>query len=369
MKTHTNKLERIHTEMRDRIISGKFQVGEPLPIENQLAAEFGCSIGTISKALALLKHEGFIERRTRAGTRVINRSGIVSNPLPTKDLALDAFALIYPTQQHEGIWRNVRGFQEAAREASRRTVMLSVGLDLRKETELIARLAEFDVKGAVIYPVLPEPQDVILFSQALLKCRFPIVLGDLGLPGMGFPVVSADGFHAGLTMTEWLIRSGSKRIGFLADYAWTAPMRDRYMGYRRAMEDAGLEVDPANVLLETAMRPDFSDPLRETTALGRRLLHSAKKIDAVVAANDFLALGCIEAAAELGLKVPKDLKVVGMDDFAIGSNNQRGLTSYHIPYEELGRRSFAMLNDLVSGGTRPAMEVQIRGEVIVRKTG
>ena len=86
-----------------------------------LSGPSGVGKGTVSKALAVLVHEGFVERKARAGTTVTyGKEG-------SKPGQLDAFAFIYPSEQHEGIWRTVKGFQDAARDAGRRVVMLTTG--------------------------------------------------------------------------------------------------------------------------------------------------------------------------------------------------------------------------------------------------
>src|SRR5690606_18859873 len=138
------------------------------------------------------------------------------------------------------IWRTVKGFQDAARDAKRRVVMLTTGLDYEKETDYLFKLSEFDVRGTVIYPIVPTPQDLARFSKLLVATKFPVVLAEVNLPGLGCSSVGVDGFHAGYTMTRHLIGRGAKAIGFFSNFAWAPFMRDRYRGYRWALEEAGL---------------------------------------------------------------------------------------------------------------------------------
>lgn len=359
------KLQAIYAVIREEIVSGTWAAGSKLPNETELAQRFGCSLGTVSKALALLVHEGFVERRARAGTTVTYGTSDASPTLGQ----LDAFAFIYPSEQHEGIWRTVKGFQDAARAAGRRVVMLTTGLDYQKETEFVSRLSEFDVRGAVIYPVIPTPQDQVHFSQLLVESKFPVVLAEVNLPGLGCPSVVIDGFHAGYTMAKHMIARGAKRIGFFSNFAWAPFMRDRYQGYRWALEEAGMGEPAGGVFLETAMNPNFQDPLAEPIALATKFFDGAGKLDAVVCADDYLALGCITAAQKRGWSVPDDILVSGIDDYSdLAISQGIPLTTYRIPFEEMGRKSFERLDEIARARKTRAEEVQIRGEIVVRRS-
>lgn len=362
--TTSNKLDFLRKELENRILNGIWNIGDQIPSENELATEFGCSRGTVSKAVACLVHDGLVQRRTRAGTRVMADS---IGKLPTP-FQLDAYAFIYPNEQHEGIWRIVQGFHQAARTVKQKTALLTTGTSFRKEAEIIGRLSEFDVKGAVVYPVLPEPQDRNYFSQMLLQCRLPVVLVDVSLPDLARPAVVVDGLHAGYTMTRHLLAQGLKRIGFLSNYAWTQYMRDRYLGYRQALREAGLEEWADWTLLEPGMRPDFEDPLKESRKLAKQFLSRATEVQGIVCATDFLALGCLQVAQELEIRVPEQLKVAGIDDYAPAAVSTPSLTTYHVPYEEMGRQAFDVLNRLLHQEQPPPLETQVRGEMVIRRS-
>ncbi len=284
-------------------------------------------------------------------------------------MELDAFAFIYPSEQHEGIWRTVQGFQSAAHASNRRAVMLTTGNDYRKEAEYISRLSEFHVRGAVVYPKILTPEDQAAFSQLLVSARFPMVLASVNLPGLGCPTIGVDAFHAGYTMTRHLIAKGLTKIGFFSNGAGSVSMRDRYLGYRKAMEEASFPMLPEWVFLEPSMHLNFSDPVREPTELARAYLDRARGVEGVVCNTDFLALGLLQSAREFGLRVPKDIRITGIDDYALASRAEVPLTTYHVPYEAIGAKTFEVLEARVaSKGLGPVSDIQIRGEIIVRSS-
>lgn len=364
------KLGNIHAELRQRILSGDWKVGEKLPKEGELAAKFECSLGTVSKAMALLAHEGLVERRPRAGTRVLGNTPSAAAAARTlKPAELDAYAFVYPSEQHDGIWRTVRGFQNAAHEAQRRVLMLTTGMDYSKEAEFIGRLGEFDVRGAVVYPNLPTTQDQRHFEQLVADAKTPLVLAEVGVPGVSCPSVLVDGFHAGHTMTKHLIAAGLKKIGFFSNYSRLSSMRDRYQGYRWALQEAGLTEPEGGVMLEADMHPNFSDPFAEPERLAAQFIAGAGPLEGVVCVDDFIAIGFLRAAKVRGLKVGrKGLRVASIGDYAFAAKAEVPLTTYRIPYEELGRTCFRLLDDLVNGQKRPVSECLVRGEIVVRES-
>jgi GntR family transcriptional regulator, arabinose operon transcriptional repressor len=355
-------LERILASLRQKLET-EWKIGDRLPTSRELAAEFSCSIGAVSKAIALLSQEGWVEQRKRAGTRVLRSA---------KDEAakrIESLAFIYPSDLHEGILKSVKGFQEAAKKKQRRLIMLTTGSDYHKESEYIARLAEFDVRGAVIYPILPTPEAQVYFTQMLASTPFPVVIRGMKLPGLGRPSVTQDGFHAGYTMTRHLLDQGIQRIGFFSNYAWVSTMRDRYRGYVWAMEERNLPIRPEWTMIDPMSHPNDADPLAEPIELARHYFEKAGNIQAVVCADDFFALACIRVAKERGLRVPEDLRVTGIGDYDSAVHSETPLTTYHIPYEEMGRKTFDVLESLIKGELQGAEEFEVRGHLVVRQSG
>jgi DNA-binding LacI/PurR family transcriptional regulator len=365
LESHS-KVDVVHHSIESRILNGDWRVGDQIPTEAELATEFNCSRGTVSKAIAQLTHDGLVQRRTRAGTRVLD-SSVNRNK---ERIQLDACAFIFPSEQHEGICRIGQGFQQAAHEVGRRIITLASGTDFRKEAEIVGRLNEFDVKGAVVYAVMSGSSERLHFERMLQACRFPVVLADIIFPNLRLPDVVIDGFHAGYTMTRHLLSQGLRRIGFLmVDAGGMLSSCSRYLGYRHAMEEAGAEERPEWVLLEPMMQINFGDPVIEELPVVKRFLEGASGLEGLVCSDDFLALGCLSAARELGIRVPEQLKVVGGGDFTIAARSEPPLTTYRVSYEEIGRQSFKMLNSLLLGESLSTTEVQIRGSLVVRKSG
>ncbi len=122
-----------------------------------------------------------------------------------------------------------------------------------------------------------------------------------------FPVVAVDDQPAAERIVELLIRHGHRRVGFVQGRCDVRVAVDRQAGYRAAMERAGLAVDPAWIA-----EGDFS--FDAGLKAGVALLSQPRRVSAVFAANDNMAMGIVHAAHAMGLTVPKDVSVVGFDD-------------------------------------------------------
>lgn len=357
-----NKVHLVEEALRQEILAQRWAVGEKIPSESELALRFDCSIGTVSKAVSMLAHDGLVQRKTRLGTWILR------NEPEVVEAQLDAYAFIYPSDKNEGIWRSVAGFQGEAQKRNRRVVTLSCGTDYRKEAEYLARLAEFDVRGAVMHPVTQTSQDYVNFLQMLVATAFPIVLVGVSVTGVSCPAVMTDGFHAGYIMTRHLLERGLTRVGFFTDHARGLTLRDRYQGYRWALKEAGVEENQDWLWLDESFRPNDDDPLVVPMRMATDYLRRATGVQGVVCSHDFLAVGMIRAARELGLSVPQDLKVTGIDGYGVANQGDISLTTYQGCPELAGRKAFELLDDLVRGVPVANREVLMRGELLVRES-
>lgn len=143
----------------------------------------------------------------------------------------------------------------------------------------------------------------------------------------------------GFTATQHLLSKGHYRIGMIGGEAWMDAARDRLRGYREALATADIAADP--------------DLIREgdwTAASGYRhtleLLKLRQPPTAIFCANDLMALGVIEAAVDLGLKVPGDVSVVGYNDLELSRHLRPPLTTCRVPNYDMGRRAVEMLVDM-----------------------
>ena len=176
----------------------------------------------------------------------------------------------------------------------------------------------------------------------LERDRLPVVMVDIGHPAV--PHVVIDDARGGALATEHLLARGHRRIGFVGDrpdgeFGFTSS-EERRRGVRRALRRAGIRADPE---LEARGRHGRE----EARAMARALLEREDRPTAIFAASDTQALGVLEAAHALGLRVPEDVAVIGFDDIEVAA--PLGLSTVRQPLRQSGAYGADMLLAAIAG--------------------
>jgi LacI family transcriptional regulator len=139
-----------------------------------------------------------------------------------------------------------------------------------------------------------------------------------------------DNVRAGRDLTRHLVSLGHRRIGFVGGLANVSTASERLRGYRSALRAARM-ADDQELIRSGAFKADGA------RLAAHDLLKLAERPTAIVAGNDLMALGVLQAAGELSLRVPHDLAVVGFDDIEIAGHREIQLTTMAQQKAEMGR--------------------------------
>lgn len=197
--------------------------------------------------------------------------------------------------------------------------------------------------------------------RALDDDGFPTVL--LGqLPGADFCSVDVDNRAAAKDAVAHLLNLGHTRVACVtnASSSYTAAA-DRLLGYRQALEDHGIDFDPALVRYG-----DF-DPKSGYESMAD-LLECGKDFSAVFVASDTVALGAVAAVHEHGLVIPDNIALVGFDDLSFSRYLSPPLTTVRLPAVGLARRAAEMMIQLLESGKIACRQVLLDTRLIVRKS-
>jgi LacI family transcriptional regulator len=198
--------------------------------------------------------------------------------------------------------------------------------------------------------------------EALSEAGLPLVVIDpLNLPDAAITSVGSTNFSGGLTATRHLLSLGHRRIAYVGGPATAACNQARAHGYRAAMEDAG-----APVLAGYVRTGDFlyDTGLRQ----GRELLALPEPPTAFFAGSDETALGVIEAARSLGLRVPEDLSVIGFDDTQVARLSSPQLTTIRQPLREMGAVALRTALRLAAGEELESHHVELATQLVERRS-
>jgi DNA-binding LacI/PurR family transcriptional regulator len=175
-------------------------------------------------------------------------------------------------------------------------------------------------------------------------------------------VIAIDDDYAARRATEHLVTLGHRRIAFLGgshDRHWAQVDRRRYDGYRRAMADAGLSDHASHIPSDVTLPGGYASAV---DALG----DARSRPTAIVATCDEVAIGAIIAARRLGVQVPSDLSVIGIDDHEFAE--MFSLTTLQQMPREQGRVAVGLLLDHLAEPDHPPVVVRMKARLVVRNS-
>jgi LacI family transcriptional regulator len=219
------------------------------------------------------------------------------------------------------------------------------------ERRYLSRLSGTLIDGAVL--VTPTVTDV--------QYDAPIVAVDPHTGPSDLVTIDSDNLRGGRLATDHLLDLGHRRIAMLTGRPDLQSAQLREEGYRQAMAAAGVMVDEKLVAIG-----DYDPEIAAHAA--HDLLSGPDRPTAVFAANDLSAIATIEAATQLGLRVPEDLSVVGFDNVPESALCVPPLTTVDQPIRRMGQRAVELLVGLIRGEQPDSRHVTLETNLIVRQS-
>jgi DNA-binding LacI/PurR family transcriptional regulator len=223
--------------------------------------------------------------------------------------------------------------------------------------ERLMEIPTYSLDGLIVISLpLSEAEGARIASSS-----FPAVLIDTTAASL--PSVGIDDRLGGQMATQHLVDLGHTRIAFVGEppnnaFGFVASVR-REEGYRRVLEQAGIEPVPELVRYGAHLRSAAKQMTLDLLSIG-------DPPTAIVATSDVQAVGVLEAAASLGVRVPDDLSVIGYDDIELAS--LMNLTTVRQPLEGSGRRGADLLLEAIASESRPQLNEELQIELVVRST-
>jgi DNA-binding LacI/PurR family transcriptional regulator len=304
------------------------------------------SAATRARVQAEAKRRHYVPNRAAQNLR-LQRSGLVG--------------VVVPQINHTYYSHLVWGIERQA-QAMNLQLMLAHSLD-RAEDEMreVQKLISRQVEALLLVPAV-RWQHRLATLEMLRSSRIPTVLLDAYPAGADrFPQVSwvvCDDQQGGQLATEHLLALGHREILFLAGPNGSSSSAGRFSGYQRALAEAKVEYTDQRVYL--AGKDIESGAQAMTQALSEKPAFSA-----VVAHNDSVAIGAMEALAGQGFRVPEDVSVTGFGDGLLAANFRVPLTTIRVPQTEMGEAALRLAFELRKGeAVAPRVlpvEIMVRG--------
>jgi len=307
----------------------------PTTVSHALSGTRAVRAETRERVIRAAAQLGYTPNRVASGLR-LQRTGVVG--LASDRIATTPFA-----------GRIVQGAQDAARDRDVVLMVVDAEGDAALEAQQLRALLDHRVDGILLARMFH--QEV---SRPEALGDTPVVLVD-AVPADGWrvPAIAPDERGIAATAVAHLMAAGHRRIAMASTTDDSPATRGREAGFRATLSDAGLADVGA---LPVRMERGTSDA-RGGRIAGRRLLDrpAVERPTAVFCFNDQMAMGVYQAASALGLDVPHDCSIVGVDDLEmVAAALEPGLTTIALPHREMGRWGMTTLLNRIDGETADA---------------
>ncbi len=343
----------IYQQIRERLLNiihtNELLEGHQLPTEAELCEELGVSRTSVRKAISGLVERGYLSRIPGKGTFVLSRATFRNTPaLGDATIAFVENEHLYDTKFYSNhVWQTL--MRKLQSELGRRGYgqFISQMLPNRGDENrpLINRLAS---RANVI--VLAELIDPVLAEHLSIAGSAGTILVEPSVNVDGIDSISFYNKGIGRKACSYLVGLGHERIAFIGGPEERRPARHRKRGFLGRAREIGL---PGGAL--QVMVGDWS--VESGYRAMQALLDGGQPFSGLFCANDFMALGAINAALERGVRIPDDLSVLGVDDALPERTLPFGLSTFRFPLDHILEVLVERIEKLVAGTSAPVMHV------------
>lgn len=317
-----------------------------MPTIRDVAREAGVSVASASRAL-----------NDRANVTPATRAKVMASVLKLNFVPhsgarsltrrkTDTIGVILPDLFGEFFSEIVRGIDLVAHESGLHLLFGNMHGSAH-ETASAIRAMRGRVDGLLLMP--PEVKPDML--SAHLDPAIPTVLINYDGKPLDLPFVAIDNYRAAYQMTEFLLGEGFRQIAHIAGAKHNRDARERQRGFLEAMKTLADQPNPA------ILPGDFTETGGREA--GRLLVAGKVPADAVFAANDMMAVGCMTMLAENGIVAPGDIAISGFDDIPLARHIVPALTTMQVHMVELGSTAMMLLLRMLRGETLTADAGQV----------
>jgi LacI family transcriptional regulator len=325
---------------------------------HDVAKRAGVSVATVSRVIS---GRGYVSPASRqqvlaAADELAYVPNGMARGLKTQRSGL--IALLVPEIVNSFYTTISRGVEDVANANGLQVILGNTDESVAKETAYVELMVSTRVEGVIVAPAGRSAKSL----KPLLATAVPTVLVDRSLKDFPADVVRGDGLGGAQTLTQHLLRLGHQRIALINGHLHTSVARDREAGYRKALSDAGLEIDGSLISSGTW----FIDDAEERAAA---ILATPNPPTAIVATNNFMAIGALRALRKRGLSSPTDVALVSFDDIEDAAEIDPFLTALSQPAYTMGTLAMQLLLERINGTFRGTpREIILSPQLLVRRS-
>jgi LacI family transcriptional regulator len=320
-----------------------------------VAREAGVSLMTVSR---VVNNKGDVSPATRQRVlEIIEQLGYrpssIARGLVTQRTG--TLGLVMPDVANPFFADVARGAEHVAYAEGYNVFLCNTDEDTQREVAVLQSLEEKRVDGIVLCSSRLDDSQL----RTLLGRHPTVVLVNRRLEGASVGTVLINDEAGGRAATRHLLRAGHRAVGFLAGPPTSRSGRQRAKGYRAALAAADLPYNSAWVR-------HCSPVVEGGQETACQLLTVCPELTALFCYNDLVAVGVLQACADLGRQVPDDLAVVGYDDIPLAALVTPPLTTCRVPRYEMGAQAMRLLLNQIDGCPGECDQIVLPSELIVR---
>lgn len=356
--TNAPKYRKVYDDLLAAIKTGAFQPGDRLPSEAELGKHYNTSRITVAKAVNELRQKGLVYRRAGSGTHVLApaaSSGHVFGLLIPDFGRTEIFEPICHgmmqsplSKPHSLLWGHSMG--EAAQQEKEAEHLCHQYVTQKVSGVFFAPLEFTPTKDVVNNRIVAAFDRAGIQVVLLDRCYAPYPMRSK------YDLVGIDNRRAGFLITQHLLHHDVKRIAFLARPLSASTVMARIAGYREALIAYGRPFGQDLVCRGDPDDPDFL----------RKVLRD--KPDAIVCANDFIAARAMAALTKMGIRVPEEMRIVGIDDVKYASLLPVPLTTQHQNCADIGATAMATMLQRFEKPDLPTRDILLQTHTVIRNS-
>ncbi|EON76624.1 Hexuronate utilization operon transcriptional repressor ExuR [Lunatimonas lonarensis] len=326
---------------------------------HDIATKLGITASTVSRAL---NNHPRISAKTK---KLVNEAAKEIDYKPNSfAVALrngrsKLIGIVVPTVNRNFFSSVVRGIEEFANERDYRVIITQSYDDYEKEKQTVDALIDAQVDGILVS--LGKTTSRHQHFKKAIDAGIPLIFFDRVAENLPVGQVVIDDYQASFKMTEHLIKEGYRHIAHFNSPVPVNIFKERYRGYKEALETYGLSVDPRLILHSNLQLEDGRDS-------ARKLLDRKVPFDAIFSASDYSIVGALQELKKHGIRVPEDVGLAGFGNEPFTEFTDPPLSTVDQVSIPMGQAVAKMFFDLLEnqGKALPVQQIVLSSEVIFR---
>ncbi|MCR2823526.1 LacI family DNA-binding transcriptional regulator [Lederbergia panacisoli] len=325
------------------------------PTIYDVAKAAGVSIATVSK---VINSTGQMREATRERVKEIMEKlnyqpSLMASALTGK--GTETLGLLVPDISNPFFSEMAKTIEDRAHESGMSVIICSTDENVEKEKKYIELLQRKHVDGMIVASSFHNKKVL----EGVASRGLPFVMLTTDDSGLGVTSISVDDFKGGFEATSHLLSEGHQNIVIIAEYAKSSKLR--IYGYLEAHAEHGLVSSEENIFRTVASIENGRECLRQIFQKGR-------VPTGIFACNDLIAVGVIQEAKTMGLKIPEDLSIIGFDNTILATTTVPGLTTIAQPITEMGKKVVDVIISEIKNKNQTKERILFKPQLIIRGT-